>query len=316
MLFFATICFATVQYPSSYFPPVIKQVSIYPEQPKSGQEIKVSATILSSNEDITEADLSYSTNNGETWQKIEMEQSGEKQELWLGTIPAHNAETKIIFYISCMDSAGNVSSELPAQVGPREKKDDQPSWLPVNNSMALIDSDENDDDRETPPEFDLLSVYAGVDETYLYLTFTFEGKILSEAVAQGTLNVPLYQISLSNVDTKDDVETKYGHNYLYYSALAPTFIQPGPICGIGMYDAGGRIRASDWKEVDCFVENQHSLFMRITRKDIKNNPKQRVKLFFSSGIQNKLPCFHCIEPLDISGNIYLYFTFHSFQIEE
>lgn len=304
--------YAKVEYPTAYFPPIIEEVKIYPEQPIIGKEVRVSAYIYPpevSGEEVIEAYLYYSEDSGKTYHKLDLEQLEDDEKIWLCTIPAMEKEGEITFYITAIDTAGNVATELPGKVEFQEKEEGEkkPDWLPKDSSLALICKDENDSEIKVAGEFDILDMYAGIDDEYLYLKLVFDGEVPAKPVSLAEQMIPWYRISILNVDKKDDLDGIWGHNYLYYFPKAPSYLMPSPICAIGMWHAGGIMKREDLKEAEHFVWNKNTLYLRVKREYIRENPKERIKLFLSSDYDH--------ETLDVTSLIYIYFRTHSYEVE-
>jgi hypothetical protein len=94
--------------PLDVTPPTIGTVSTTPSgnQIQQNTAVSVNATISdnSGGSGVANATLSYSINNGTTWTNVTMTSSGTT---WSGTIPGQVNGTKVWYFITASDNAGN-----------------------------------------------------------------------------------------------------------------------------------------------------------------------------------------------------------------
>jgi len=121
-------------------PPVIGEVVGVPATPKAGERVSVTAIVANDMErtdDTTEkVSLYYSTDGGKSWTEVKLEQGEEDETKWSGDIPGQSAGTKVVYYISALDTAGNLATEMPGMnmVWPRTPA--SPSTAPTQPALV------------------------------------------------------------------------------------------------------------------------------------------------------------------------------------
>jgi hypothetical protein len=95
-------------------PPYIGVVYCEPEMPEAGKDVTVTASVAAipfSEEvenSVDEVTLFYSTNGGETWEQLDMEQTEDNEELWSAAIPGQDAGTTVDYYVKAVSGAGSL----------------------------------------------------------------------------------------------------------------------------------------------------------------------------------------------------------------
>ena len=87
--------------------PSISNVHQQPEVVQSDQQVTVYADVIDAESEVTQAILSYSTNDGTSWHNVTMNPINETT--YEGVIPGFPAETRVIYKIIAYDAAGNVA---------------------------------------------------------------------------------------------------------------------------------------------------------------------------------------------------------------
>lgn len=177
-------------------PPEIHWVKQTPESPANIGEIEVSAMIKNNNEHTDDtpqaAWLSYTTDDGKTWQTVEMAQDENDETLWKGGIPGQVSGTTLRYVVYAQDSGGNYAAEIPKNaLWPPDEKNNLFPAFPV---MA---SDENCQEKNNEPDVDILGVALSYDDTYFYGKISVEGTVnggtmspaKANAYAQAILNL-------------------------------------------------------------------------------------------------------------------------------
>jgi len=94
-------------------PPLILDVTQTPkpEEVKADEDVKVSAVVVESGviqSGIKNVTLRYSTDNGQTWERIRMTYKGD--DLYEGVIPGQKPGTRVIFLVEAFDESSNQKS--------------------------------------------------------------------------------------------------------------------------------------------------------------------------------------------------------------
>lgn len=177
-------------------PPEILWVKQNPESPANIGEIEVSAMIKNNAErtdDTPEAAwVSYTTDDGKTWQTVEMAQDENDETLWKGGISGQPAGTTLRYVVYARDSGGNFAAEIPKNTlwPPDEKNNVLPAF-------PVIASDENCEEKNNEPDVDILGISLSYDDAYFYGKISVEGTvnggtmspIKANAYAQAILNL-------------------------------------------------------------------------------------------------------------------------------
>lgn len=303
-------------------PPIIGEVKITPEEPKEGEEIKISATIYNNpkrtDDTVESVLLFYSTDSGKEWIKVELEQAEGDKKLWQGIIPGQKENTNVLFYFQAEDASGNIASEVPQIL--REIKDKE---IPQDNELALICADENAKTEVLADEFDILKIFAGVNEKNIYFKIETEGKIVTEDNPFVYKLAQFFDINMSRIEDEDRWKMSWSGKYIlatYYLEYAPALKTTGFTlfaARIGAFDAAGRITRMDYKEVKYLVKD-NVLYLKVNRKEIEGLRKEKIsdlKIFVSSG---SFPIYDLTawgECQDISNFVHLYLRNYSFKVK-
>ncbi|HOX28337.1 MAG TPA: neutral/alkaline non-lysosomal ceramidase N-terminal domain-containing protein [bacterium] len=159
-------------YPSFLFDktPDIVSVVQTPARPLANQNVKITAVVK---RDVNRASLPvktvslfYSSNDGASWEKIEMLRSDTDGDLYLAYLPTFPSGTKVTYYVQAIDSSGSMTSEVP---GMASMDGDN-----IKNLVGVTDVDE--DDQTVPADIDVQRLEAGYDESNIYVRLVVEGK--------------------------------------------------------------------------------------------------------------------------------------------
>lgn len=190
----------TVSQYLKYLPPIIKSVRHYPQQPKPGGTVKITARIERihfGNEDFEYIDsvtLFYSLDSGGTWEEEEMDQEGDDP-VWSVEIDAPEDCRDVLYYVRALDSADNVAMEMPPELSMID-------WAPESEEETIYDvlplmfEHKDAADAEIPPYFDVLSLRFGYDDDNLYFRVGFEQPMYQGTVSPIDVNV--YLLALIN----------------------------------------------------------------------------------------------------------------------
>jgi hypothetical protein len=195
-------------------PPEIKKVLIIPEIPTPKDTVIVRAWISpnkkKTDSTVLEANLFYSIDE-ENFEKTEMQQDENDEEVWIAKIPPQKEDTTVYFYISAVDTVGNRVTEIAY-------KSKSSSFPPDDKNLVLLNEDEDETDESVPKSLDIVSSFIGYDKNYFYFKITTEGKI-----KDGTLDPPFlhsYGILAFNLNKGADILKSYVVDYTPHLKLA------------------------------------------------------------------------------------------------
>lgn len=153
--------------------PLIEKVSHFPLFPKPGEEVTFQVEVYNDpqkTDDVTEkVYLHYSDDEGKTWETFKMDQDKKNERLWTAKVTFFRSK-EIIYYVSAMDTSGNVASELP---------------LVEENPVFAEVKDEDDSDAQVEPDLDIVSASVSYDRERMYLKLKVQGE-----VEDGTVSPP------------------------------------------------------------------------------------------------------------------------------
>lgn len=159
-------------------PPIIHEVK-YSKEAKAGEDIVIEIT-AHNDEEVSDSETEtvtvyYSTDGGKTFESVEAEGVGDDSPTtqWKATIPAQEAGTKIKFYVSAVDDASNVATEVAGT----------PSGFPPD--PAAFPAGLEDEDCDIDPDFDILGLSLTADDDTVYGRLKVKG-----AFGPGTLSPP------------------------------------------------------------------------------------------------------------------------------
>lgn len=282
LIFLLSPALPQVILPTSQYPPLISDVSFYPEEPIEKQDVRVTAKVYNQDEktqdSVVSVYLNFSKNNGTTWEEIEMEQSKQDEKLWHATIQGEMEMMEVLFYVRAEDTGGNITTESPGNARAKDEK----SWIPDDNSLALIVKDEDESSSAAPDELDLLKISAGTDDKFFYLKFEAQGKFPNETATTNNF-FPELAFSLSSIKDQDYWVRHYGTHYGYYS---PALSNLGALypCAVGRFGADGIIHRDEFKKVDYIVK-ENVLYMKIQKELVITNPEDGLKMLFLTALQ-------------------------------
>ncbi|MFH1540097.1 MAG: hypothetical protein ABIH66_14175 [bacterium] len=201
---------------STRWPPVVDDVTLDPEEPAEDEEVTITVTTkVVSNESTdytSEAVVVYSTDGGETWDEIELEEGDDDTE-WIGTFPGFESGTEVIYGIRAVDSSDNVYVELPCEPAEWPPADEYIEEdcvaeedfsacggnLPRYCMFPMSKDDEGDDeDSVVPADLDFWESRVGQSEDKYYADLVVEGKIYEGTISP--MDIYLYAVLIINPD--------------------------------------------------------------------------------------------------------------------
>lgn len=279
LLLIGAVVHAQIKIPDSKYPPVISEVTFSPQDPAEGQDVTVTAKVYytaNTDDSIVAVYLIYTKDGGQNWDETEMEQSKDNEKEWNAQIAGAEGVEQTLFYIHAKDTSGNMATEIPGMVKPENEN----SWIPLDSTMALVVQDEDDSPQLTADALDLLNIYAGIDEQYLYIKLETQKPIDNVSKDLG-MATPMLIGSFSSIDKSGYWNYKYGRgtHYVHYTNGRSGY--GGSTCMIGIYDANREIEMPDYRKIDCMAKNKF-VYLRIDKKNIEDDIKNGIKMFFYS----------------------------------
>lgn len=256
--------------------PEIKSVAIEPRQPRAGKAVKVRAEIFNDPRETdiartTSADLFYSADDGQNWQRIDMRRDKRQERIWSARIPGQKSGTRVRFYLQARDNFDNITSEIPFT---------NHSFPPDSTKMLLISDDSDDPEELVPADIDLLKTYVGYDDEHLYITQSVEGN-LERGGRQNPFAPYLYFIVVINPDDANVYDFTDAPT-LAYIPLASTYGLPS--YGLLKLDRILRDPRSALLQnaVPAFIidkeKGSHEMYFKLRRDSLGNNPSSAIKL--------------------------------------
>lgn len=180
--------------------PEIMDVFISPLKPTSTDSVSVRAKIMNNPKKtenvVISATLNYSIDNGETYERVVMERDEKDETIFVGKIPPQKEGTKVIFYLSAIDSVGNTATEVIDLKGLKSTA--------YEKALTLLSMDADEKRDIISDELDILETYITYDKDWIYLRMKTQDKITPGT----TSNPPFlhsYGFGILNLDSGDDI---------------------------------------------------------------------------------------------------------------
>lgn len=279
---------------STRWPPLVEDVTLDPEEPTEEDEVEITVTTPPTSDESTdytsEAVVVYSTDDGETWDEIELEE-GEDETEWSGTFPTFESGTEVLYSIRAVDSSDNVYVELacePEEWPPSDDYVDEDciveedysaceTSLPRDCMFPMAKDDEGDDeDSVVPADLDIWETRVGHSEDEMYLDLAVEGKIYAGTISP--MDIYLYAWVVKNPDM-GEAETIED---LLEKGIAVAYI-PNIEIGGGAIPAGASDCTIAWQEgseaafdsdnVECKKKRNH-LLISFQKEMAFDNPSE------------------------------------------
>ncbi|PIU66218.1 MAG: hypothetical protein COS84_06020 [Armatimonadetes bacterium CG07_land_8_20_14_0_80_40_9] len=300
-------------------PPVIGEVVQEPAAPKSGEDMNITATVANdvekTDETTIEAYLHYSSDEGKTWTEVELEQGEEDESKWTGVIPGQPGGTKVVYYISAFDTAGNLATEMPGL---------NTVWPPVAGKqeplLAAPGKDDNDSETQVPNGADFLTLAAGYNEENLFIKVEVEGEITPGTTSPARMNA--WAAAAVNTDRSEDL-LKSGVALFYAPLIKGVF---GSMAGITEDFAAIDERIAETYHVipyaECGIDSvviDKALYFKIKRSALGKNPSNMIKFIGASGTITAMDVSALTTgwaAYDATCWVAAYFKNHSYTVEE
>lgn len=295
--------------PASGIPPILEKVEFAPENPKTGEDVKVTAVTYSdakqTEDQPADVVLHYSIDAGKSWEDVAMEQNEDEKKIWTGTIPSQAEDTQVSFYVSVTDDGGNIAAEASLLSADNVEKD---TWLPKDAAWVQIYDDSAQ--KETVDYVDIANVYFTYDADYFYFKQVFQGDLDFAA------NDGLYVMDIWNMDT---LVYKLPHAFIYYRPKLSQVAESG-LPKAGIVNTNGNLTNDEFaatKKFDAEV-TKNALYWRILRKDLLDSPKSilRVSLKTGTGYREDKMQFWWSQELNYSGIVHVILQSHGYAVEK
>jgi hypothetical protein len=173
---------------SPAIPPYIGAVTIDPEEPAAGEAVTVTASIttlaLFEDEAVTSVDeafLYYSTDGGDSWEEVEMEEDGDN--LWVGEIEGQDSGAEVLYYLRAVSDVGDMDFEIAGKditidYGVSQAIELHSALNKGNDFENLQTIIEDKDDAVSPdPQVNFETVAMGSDDDNLYIRINTEDEM-------------------------------------------------------------------------------------------------------------------------------------------
>lgn len=287
---------------------IIKTAVMSPEEPGDNEPVVITASIVSppemSGEETESVSINYSTNWGETWEKIDMEQDQDDDRIWTGEIPGQPSGTEIIWGLQASNYFDEITVEavcdLENGVVPEENdeipeacKDEKNPEIchatrPIGCMFPMaVSSDDfkmyQDATSDIPEDLNLRTSRVGFDDKRLYLDITVNGK-----VTPGQLSPTDIHIYVAGWLNPDRAGSELGFEAILKQGAAILYapLNPTDKCAIYFLNAGALLETNRTSGTCEAIENH--LILSIDRKIFEPNPSKTLEFTFMTLTQRQL----------------------------
>ncbi len=251
-------------------PPYVNNVKISPQNPGIADEIIVEAEILNNPMLTTNrpliADLSYSTDDGLKWTKIEMEQDTGAPNYWHATIPPIGKPATVRYFLTAQDDSGNHLIELPVS---------DVLWggiKPPRLTGAV--TDDNDDPRMVFDDLDILQAQVGYDGEILYFAMKVEGNISGGTISPVSVHVYSVGIYYPELIKDRTVRTEFVLEHAQHAQFVHF-----PVIGfLNTEKELTEVRIADPR----YYSDGSWLYMRFKQDALKNKKFDKLRIIFGT----------------------------------
>jgi len=282
-------------------PPLLRKLSVKPENPGPGDPVAITAEIyndpLVTRSKTLEVTVSYSIDGKETWRELDMADAGDGKN-WTAVIPPAGAPATLHFYFTAMDDAENYYMEVPeTDVGWASAEDED-----YVNTV----SDGNDVYTMVPDNLDILSVGVAYDGELIYVETKVEGEISGGTVTPFEVNV--YSAGFYIPTGRREIGPK--PRYVLEHSQHAQFIT-FPVIGLLDVEKGlAEIRSADAR----YYSHKDRLYMRMEKSVLDQHGADYVRLCFGTAMGlNAMPL--AIDPKDVTSFINVVFGEHTLDIK-
>ncbi len=279
--------------------PIVKDVTINPEAPIADEPVSIIATIVTphspNGEEVYEAYINYSTDDGKTMARIDMAKETEDGNTWKGVIPGQPSGTNVIYgiqainafdetYVEAVCETVNILDTVDKIISEDCKDSKNPEYCYAQGPKGClfpmsISSDKHDtyleDASRIPAALYIKATRVGFNENKLFLEVDYKDK-----VSQGSyspMDIHIYVAGWLNPDrgssdTGIDAILKQGAIIIY----AP--LNTSDKCALYYLRGGADVR-KDNQSVTCNPQD-NKLILSIKRSAIEPNPSRTLEFAF------------------------------------
>jgi len=283
-------------------PPLAKNIIMTPEKPTPNDEVMISADIVNDPTNTENkplyAYLYYSTDEGKTWNEIEMEQDAKNPTRWYGAVPPTGKAGEFPFFFSAEDEGGNYLLELP--VTAIKWTDKEPPEL-----FGKI-TDKNDEEYIVSNDLDILEAKIGYDGNALYFGMKVEGEISSGTVSPFALNVYSVGIYYPQQTRKGSVRADF---VLEHSPDAEFLHFPI----VGLLDIDKKLSEVTTADARYYADDGW-LYMRFKQSALKDKKFDKLRVIFGTAIATEHTPL-TLKPMDRTGFINIVRVDRAFEVK-
>lgn len=280
--------------------PIVINVTQSPETPVANEPVSITATIVSphnpNGEEIYEAYINYSTDDGKTISRITMEKEKEDGNKWKGNIPGQPSGTNVIYGLQAVNAFDETYVESICEIESNTKTSDESVYedCEENNNpefcyakrprgcllpMSISTEKENtymEDNNRIPPSLYIKATWVGFNKDKLILEIDTKGKVTPGSYSP--MDIHIYVAGWlnpdrgSSADTGIDAILKQGAIIIY----AP--LNTSDKCAL-YYLRGGADVQIDNQSVVC-IPQDNKLILNIKRNAIEPNPSGTLEFAF------------------------------------
>lgn len=288
--------------------PIIRKVTMSPEEPGENEPVTVTATVVVPPEMIggetDSVSIYYSVDWGENWEKIDMEQDGDDDRIWTGEIPGQPSGSEIIWGLQASNYFDETTIEavctLEDGVYPEDYDEMSEACVDDKNPelchasspigcmfpMSVNPEDFNqykDENSDIPDDLNIRTARVGFDDETLYLDMMVEGN-----VTPGQLSPTDIHIYVAGWLNPDLAGSEQGFEAILKQGAAMLYapLNPTDKCAIYHLKAGALLEI-DKESGSCEAFANH-LILSIDRKIFEPNPSKSLEFAFLSLTQRQL----------------------------
>lgn len=279
-------------------PPILKMVSALPISPAANEEVKIKASIVNGpdmdGKSIDNATIYYSTNYGETWTAIPMDQNPDDDRIWTGAIPGMPSGTEVIYGIQainmydemyseavCYEDTGKTLGEVTLECEEEKNPELCMSRRPVGCMfpMALPEDEykKGEENKLLSDDLNIRVTRFGASENNVYFNISTAG-----GVTEGTMspqNVHIYVAAWLNPDKASGSDM--GLDALLKQGAVMLYAPLNTSAPCSMYYFTGMQLMSDKISGTCEMDKKHLIYS-VKKSAIGSNPSGTLEMMFMS----------------------------------
>ncbi len=278
--------------------PIVKSVALSPEKPGDNEPVSVTAVIITpdkpNGEEVYEAYVNYSIDDGQTFQAVEMDRSSDRGDTWTGTIPGQPSGTNVIYGIQAVNAFDETYVETLCETdsgkqdiikyaaenckdvkiaGFCDAKKPIGCLFPMSISSDKFDS-VLEDKSKIPAGLYITSTRTGFNENELFLDINAKGDI-----SGGTYSPTDIYVYVAGWLNSDKLTSKTGIDAILEQGAIILYAPLNYTNKCALYSMRGTDPVADIQSVKC-EPHGNQLTLSINRKAIGDNSSRTLDFIF------------------------------------